>query len=322
VNKITPNKFKEIIVNKHFFAALCVLLFLATCFLFKNEIFVKGESSHELPNVVWVDYEKIIVESNSADPAQILKDGGITLFSEDKMSTGIILDPVVDGGVGQKIVIKRAPTYFVEVDGKNIEVRSWEQNVGKIIEKSGVSLGAKDQISPKKESSLSSGATIVITRINEADVDVIEDVAFETIQKADASIPFGTKKVTQAGANGKIKKTYRIRYKNGIEVNRYLLTRETITPVVNKVVSSGSITGQSNYGDIYSGMTTSFYKRGYGGRYLLVTNNSNGKSVRVKIVDFGPTNGPILDLGIEAFRAIGGSTFHGHIDSVTVQLVD
>lgn len=300
---------------------LCVSL-LAVTFLIWNNYRVKGETKKSYSIVLYDDAKRTNVLSNSLNTDDALRQNSITLYPEDLVSSELITDPVTDGGAGEKIVIKRAPHFFIEVDGTKKELRSWDTTVSFLISKSGLTLNPKDQVIPALNSKLLAGETIVIARVKEADIDVFEDVDFETVQKGDSSIPFGQKRVMQGGITGKIKKTYHVTYKNGSEVNRYLLSRETITAKQNKIVASGVIVGVSNYGDIYSGMTTSFYKGGYVGRYILVTNLANGKSVKVKIVDVGPTNGPILDLGIDAFRVIGGSTFHGHIDSVSVQLVD
>jgi len=47
----------------------------------------------------------------------------------------------------------------------------------------------------------------------------------------------------------------------------------------------------------------------------------NGRQVIVTVVDYGPVNG-LLDLSLEAFRALGGSTVAGRLRNVAVQLVD
>lgn len=287
----------------------------------------KQGAARSLPVVVWVDSEKRVVNTSSTSAEQVLKDGAITVYPEDKISSELIIDPVTDWGAGQKIVLQRAPQYFIEVDGRTIEIRGWDNSVSSIIQKSEIALGAKDLISPALDKTLVPGTAVVITRINEADIDILEGIAFETIQKADPSIPFGTKNITQAGVNGQIRKTYRIRYRNGVEVSRALISRETIASAVSKVVVSGSISGKAKWGAYYESnygpYTTAFHYSGYTGKYLLVTNVANGKSVRVKIVDLGPTNG-LLDLSttaLEEIGAMGSVNFVGYA-TVMVQLVD
>lgn len=327
MNIISQNNIKGLLKSKHFFAFLCVVLFLTTYLVIKGEIFVKGDTAKALPVVVFVDSERMVIETSSVAPEQILKDGGVSTYPEDIILSEIILDPVKDSGVGQKIIVKKAPLYFVQVDGKNIEVRNWDSKVSSLVEKTGISLGAKDQILPELESLVTPGATIIITRINEADVDTYEDVPFETVQKADSSIPFGSKKVTQAGMNGRLKKTYRIKYKNGVEVSRKLIASSSVTPVVSRVIASGSIVGKAKWGPYYESnygpYTTAFHYAGYQGKYILVTNVLNGKSVKVKIVDKGPTNG-LLDLSTTALKEIGAmsSVNLTGFANVSVQLVD
>jgi hypothetical protein len=303
-------------------SVLCLLFIFLSIFLVHTFGKVKGETSITFHTVVWDEQKRITIDSTSDDPREVFLKGNITIYPEDIVTTDIILDPIIDNWIGQKIVIKRAPVYHVTADNLTTDVRIWDQTVSEIIKKSAIIVGPKDKISYNLEQKLTSGAEIIISRVKEADVEIFEDIPFGIVNRGDSSVAFGQQKITQAGANGQIKKIYRIYYENGVEVSRRLLSKVTTIAMQNKIISSGIITGQSNYGDIYHGMTTSFYKNGYMGKYLLVTNLSNGKQVRVKIVDLGPINGPILDLGIEAFQLIGGSTFHGHIDSVSVQLVD
>jgi hypothetical protein len=310
--------------SKTGFAVLCLLFVFLSIYLASTYGKVKGDTSVASYTVVLDEQKRTFVRTTSDDPREVLAQGNISIYPEDLITTDLILDPVTDSGAGQKITIKRAPVYYVSVDGITKNIRIWEPLVGEIIKKSEVTLAPKDKISYALEQRVTPGAEIIITRVKEADVAVFEDTPYGTINKSDTSIAFGQQKITQMGISGQIKKIYRAYYENGIEVSRRLLTKETTIAMQNKVISSGVITGQSNYGksSVYPGLTTSFYKNGYMGKYLLVTNLSSGKQVRVKIVDFGPINGPILDLGEEAFELIGGSTSHGHIDRVSVQLVD
>ncbi len=318
------NKIKNILIKivkcKATLFVLILLLIFSTWLIVKKQLLVKGETNREYFIVLQDDAKKLLIKSSSFETLTALSENNIKIYPEDKISEELILDPVLEGGAGQKIIIKRAPVFYIEVDGGIKDIRIWEPTVSNILTKSKVILAPKDELNYKNEETLTPGATIVITRVNEADIDTFESVAFETIYNGDSNVPFGQKKITQNGVNGKVKKTYRILYKNGVEVSRRLILKETVNLKQDKIIASGIITGRANFG-YYSGMVTSFYK-GMTGKYLLVTNLSNGKQVKVKIIGSGPFNGPLMDMGTEPFQIIGGSLRDGYIPKVSVQLID
>jgi len=67
---------------------------------------------------------------------------------------------------------------------------------------------------------------------------VVGSVPFKTTYKTDASLAPGQTKVLQKGSNGVKSVTYKILYKNGQEVSRKQISRDTYNPH-NKVVATG-----------------------------------------------------------------------------------
>lgn len=281
---------------------------------------IKVKVIRALPVLISDNNQEHLAYSAYTSEKDILKQLDITVYPEDKVSSELITDPVDENAVGQKVIIERAPVYTVQVDGREILVRSWSTNSKEVIAKGKIALGPQDIISPSATSTLTPGQDIIVTRINEFDVSTNESIEYDTINRTSSNIAFGKSVVTQAGINGTMKKTYHVVYKNGAEVERTLMGSAVVSPKQDKIVTSGVIIGRANFG-YYSGMVTSFYK-GMTGRYLLVTNLANGKQVKVKILGSGPFNGPLMDMGTEPFQAIGGSLSSGYIPSVSVQLVD
>lgn len=281
---------------------------------------VKGAIDRSLPITIFDGYLKLQGRSTATDPYVILADNHIKIWPEDKISTDLILDPVTTGAAGIAVRIERAPIYYVSIDGKTLEVRSWDPGVSKIISLSKANVNTPDEVSPARGESLLPGNTIVITRVNEVDIPISSEIAFETKNTTSNAVPFGKSQVIQAGINGTLQKTYHVVYKNGIEVSRWLVSSAITKAVQHKVVARGSISGRANFG-YYSGMVTSFYQ-GYKGHHLLVTNLQNGKQVTVEIIGSGPYNGPLMDMGTEPFKAIGGALSSGYLPSVSVVLLD
>jgi uncharacterized protein YabE (DUF348 family) len=286
---------------------------------------VKGAIDRSLPVTIFDGYTKISGRSTSTDSVQILADNSVKVYPEDKVSSDLVLDPVSVNAVGVMVKIDRAPVYYVAIDDKSVEVRSWNPQVLNILTLSKQSINPQDEVSPSKDTNLVPGDTIVVTRINEVDIPVTSEIAYKTQNTTSSAVAFGQSKVTQSGTNGQISKVYHVVYKNGVEVSRWLKSSSVTRPVQHKIVFRGSMSGKSNWGPYYEDnkgpYTTSFHYPGYVGRYLLITNNATKKQVKVKIVDIGP-DAALLDLSTTAFEEIGGSVFHGHIDSVTVSLID
>lgn len=69
----------------------------------------------------------------------------------------------------------------------------------------------------------------------------VSPVPFTTQYQNDNSLPAGTQKVLQSGSNGCKTQTYKILYKNGVEVSRTLINSDTYKPH-NQIVAVGTAT--------------------------------------------------------------------------------
>ena len=276
-----------------------------------------------LPVLIDDNGNKILGRAVYSEPEKILEQNKIKVWPEDIIGADLILNPVTTGGVGQLITIKRAPIFTVMVDGKSKEVRSWDQNVRTIVEKSETKLNPNDTVSPGLEENVSTGTKIVITRINYADISENVSIPFETIYQGSTALALGKTSPKVSGVTGSKRITYRITYKDGEEVARKTISTIVTTQKRDAVILRGAEVARANFG-YYTGMVTSFHsaKASMVGKFLLVTNLANGKSVKVKIIGSGPFNGPLMDMGTEPFQAIGGSLRSGYLPNVMVQLID
>lgn len=75
------------------------------------------------------------------------------------------------------------------------------------------------------------------TNITEAVITVVEEIPFETITKdVSNGSSLTTNKIIQSGKNGQKKVTYKVKYKNEVEISREEIASETIKEPVNKIV--------------------------------------------------------------------------------------
>lgn len=243
------------------------------------------------------------------NPQEVLRQNNIQVWPEDIIDSELILNPVEAGGAGEMIAIRRAPLYKVLVDGKVKEVRAWERDVKTIIEKSATKLNPNDIVVPDVAESISDGSVVKITRINYADISQTESIPFNTVYEGSTSLAFGKIRSIVSGVVGSKKNTYRVTYKDGEEISRTLISSTATQAKRDAKILRGALTGKCKWGKYYETnygpYTTAFHYPGYKGRNILVTNLANGKSVKVKVVDLGPTNG-LLDLSTTAIESIGG----------------
>ena len=100
------------------------------------------------------------------------------------------------------------------------------------------------------------------TNITEKIVTVIEEIPFETITKDISNgTTLTTNKIIQSGKNGQKKVTYKVTYKNDVEISREEISSEIIAEPVNKIVqvqtktitsrSSSRVSGTSGQSGVY-----------------------------------------------------------------------
>lgn len=234
---------------------------------------------------------------------------GIEVFEEDIVTAF----PNPSLGVGSEIKVYRAQAVLV-VDAKAETVyRSWMRTIGEMLAEKGIEVGDDDEVEPNQDTEYLTDnrltpVKIIITRVEETDVEVPQKIEFEVEYQDDSSMFKGETKVLQAGIEGLRIKTYHVRRENGEEVARDLVANEVTKNPQTKVIARG--TKVKTYG---SGNAT-WYTKKYShvaahntlprGTRVKVINNANGKSTEVTVVGGGLYTNAIIDLSYDAFSEI------------------
>ncbi|HLM84070.1 MAG TPA: G5 domain-containing protein [Candidatus Bathyarchaeia archaeon] len=211
-----------------------------------------------------------------------------------------------------RITIRRAMPVAIEVDGKTVAFDTLGTSVQDAIGEADITLSHADKVMPERTALLSPDMNIKITRINFEEITAEEDIPFQTVEKEDSTVLWRKKETKQKGEKGVREKTYKITYTNGKETNRQLVgTKITKTPVSEidvvgtKIVVGKTQTGGATWYTNGDGLTCASLDFAHG-KYLRVTNKSNGKSVIVQVNDSGPYGkGRVIDLNKKAFQKIG-----------------
>ena len=212
---------------------------------------------------------------------------------------------------GAEIVIRRALPVTIKVDGKDIEIDTLGTSVADALSEADVTLSHADKVAPEKSTLLSANLDIVVTRINFEEISVEEDISFQTVEKDDKTVLWRKKETKQKGEKGIREKTYKVTYTNGKETNRSILGSKITKQPVSQIEVTGTkiVVGKTQsgdatwyvYGDDLTAASLTFAK----GKYLRVTNRTNGKSVIVQVNDSGPYGkGRVIDLNKKAFQKI------------------
>lgn len=194
--------------------------------------------------------------------------------------------------VGASVLASNVNINNVKIEFSNkheISVMTSKTKVADILEENHIELKEDETVSPSLEEEISETAKIIITKIGDepveiADVEeinldaekiaedytnitekiitVIEEIPFETITKDVSNGSESTSnKIIQAGKNGEKKTTYKVTYKNDVEISREEISSEIIKEPVNKIVqvqtktvtsrTSSRVSGSSGQSGIY-----------------------------------------------------------------------
>ncbi|MBC3898536.1 3D domain-containing protein [Acetobacterium malicum] len=170
---------------------------------------------------------------------EVLIANDLPVSDEYKYSTPLttLFKDVIDVTIEEKVSGK------ILVDGKTISYLSGGATVGDVLEENGVKPDEDDKVEPGSNSPLTEKTgDIKVTRISYVESTGIKDVPMKATIVENPELPAGTRIVVQVGQNGKANKKEKIRYENGVEVSREVITCEVIMPAVEEIIEVGPST--------------------------------------------------------------------------------
>ncbi|HEX6970762.1 MAG TPA: G5 domain-containing protein [Limnochordia bacterium] len=165
-----------------------------------------------------------------------LAEAGITLDPGDRVipDLTVLLQPRME------IRVLRAFPVTLYVDGRVHHLRAVREPIAEVLLNAGVVVGERDIVTPSLETLATPGAEIRVVRVREEVVTVQEPIAFKTIQWAAPDLVRGRTRLIRAGVPGLEERSVRIRYEDGREVEREILSREVLKPPVDEIVGVGT----------------------------------------------------------------------------------
>ena len=141
---------------------------------------------------------------------------------------------------GMTIRVTKAIDIEVKADGKIQTFHTLPLTADEAIAMAEVTVGKNDIVEPEGSTMLKTGDRVVVKRVTFKKVSRKVTVPYEVVYKEDASIRIGDMKLTQEGRDGRLKKTYRVKYIDGKEDSRKLIATKTLKQVKDKTYSYGT----------------------------------------------------------------------------------
>lgn len=155
-----------------------------------------------------------------------------------KIISSIIIVVLVSAGTGL-LIGSRPKKIIIQVDGKVIESKTKEYNVGQAIEEANIELDVNDKLNYDIDDKIKNNQVIVINRVETKENEVIEKIAFNEIVVDDYKTKVGETRIISEGVEGEKKIIYTITYEDGNEISRVITSEEIIVEPTDKVVAQG-----------------------------------------------------------------------------------
>lgn len=176
-------------------------------------------------------------ETTGATVADALGQVGVTLNGAD------VVLPAGDTslGSGMHVYVRYAQRISLRSGGQASEIYTQAATVGQALVGAGVDVQPSDAVSPSRVARVSNGMVVGLTTAREGKVSLDTPIAHETVYQYDGNLSDGTRVVTQAGADGYVRKEYMVKQINGVEMARQAIGETTVPPTL-EIVSIGTAT--------------------------------------------------------------------------------
>ncbi len=271
-----------------------------------RDIFSEAKGKQVFLNLDGLEF---FYRTDSRTVSEFVAEHSLEITQEDAIVPGLE-DKLTDGS---RIYIQKSRKMIVSEGGEEKEIYTLRATVGEAVrEKSELNVGEDDILKPEGDSLVEDGIEVAITHVKVEEEKKQEPIVFKTITNEDDKLGWREKKVTQKGVRGTSEVTYKVVYHNEEEISRKKIKEEVVEEPVSEIVTQGTYVkvGKEKKGK------ASYYARSWGtlnasrdiprGSYAKVTNLENGKSVIIKINDYGPQSPDrIIDMDYVSFSKIG-----------------
>ena len=219
-----------------------VNVFVFLCFAVMLSAFVCSRYSKEIMVIDGGERQEYLTFSRTV--GEFIQEKNISLQEYDKVLPG--KDELLQDG--DIVVIKRAISVFLNVDGTDREVWTHASEVVGLLKEQEIKLQEDDQVFPALNHPLKPGDTIVVVRVEKEYEVIKEQIPYRTIRVPNYHLEKGVVRVLQQGLEGLQEHIWELVKKDGEEVSRVLLSSNIISAPQDLVLEYGETDIQSRSG--------------------------------------------------------------------------
>lgn len=183
---------------------------------------------------------KTFAYSAAATPRSIVRQAGVQVYPEDRLTLLPTYNFLQDSSIGQRVVIDRATPINVNLYGTPVAIRTHAKTVADLLKEKKIVLREGDTVQPTASTLLTANAQVFVTHKGKQVTSVEVPIDMPTEQVDDDSLTFGTTAVRQQGAPGKKLVTYEIELQNGVEISRRVIQEVVSQEPVKQIVAKGT----------------------------------------------------------------------------------
>lgn len=168
---------------------------------------------------------------------KVLQDNGVAVVPKDKIT------PNIDSKVkkNDRISIKKAINIVVDDAGVKSKIMTAADKVDQMLSIEGYTLGTSDKVSPSKDTAISEGMNIQITRVDSKVIKETVAVDYQTTVEKDDNMEKNTTRVVQEGVQGQKEISTKITFENGKEIARQIINELVTNQPIGKIVAEGTL---------------------------------------------------------------------------------
>lgn len=174
--------------------------------------------------------------TQAATVGEVLAENGIMLETADT------IDPPPSAGLEQDMVIRinRAIPLTIAVDQQVINLITVQNEPLAVLAEAGIQLGDSDAVEPGPGSRLQANDRLHVKRVSEEFRFEDEEIPFQTVYQPTDTLDLDSKGVLSNGVPGILRRSYRIIYEDGVQVDEVYEGEWIEQEPVNQVIGYGT----------------------------------------------------------------------------------
>ncbi|CAH2215142.1 3D domain-containing protein [Tepidibacter aestuarii] len=185
---------------------------------------------------VTVDNKNQEIHTFSNTVQELLKEQNIELGKNDK----VLPDLNSKLKDNMDITVKRAFEVNLALNGETQTIITTQDTVDGLLKENNIPVSELDKVIPSLDHKLTKNDEIKIVKVEEKLVTKNEDVGYDVETLYDNNLEIGKVQKVQSGSYGKKEVTYKVRYTDGKEESRILVSENITQEPTNEIVKKGT----------------------------------------------------------------------------------